>query len=80
MEIVNDIMQVEKGKLTSGKDESEFEAYKVVAYILMEKRPTFRFQSHGSQLKMFWGNICVYRITFHIPGELCTSSFQTLLT
>lgn len=31
MEIVNDVMQVEKGKLTPGKNESEFEAYKVVA-------------------------------------------------
>lgn len=31
MEIVNDIMQLEKGKVTSGKNESGFEAYKVVA-------------------------------------------------
>lgn len=44
MGLVNDIIQVEKGKLTPGKNESEFEAYKVVAHILMEKHGTLLFQ------------------------------------
>lgn len=45
MEIVSDIMQqVQKGKEIPGKNESEFEAYKVVAYILKEKNCTFLFR------------------------------------
>lgn len=71
MEITNAIiLQVEKGKLTPGKSESQFETYKVVAYILMEKSRTILFRHWGSQLKILLGAICVYRITLHIPRVL----------
>lgn len=37
------LITAEKGKLTPGKNESQFETYEVVAYILMEKSCTILF-------------------------------------
>ena len=45
METVSDVLQVEKGKLTPGKDESGFEAYEVVVHVSMEKCCTRLFES-----------------------------------
>lgn len=45
MEIVGDILQVEKGKLTPGKDESELEAYEVAVRVSVEKHRTLLFES-----------------------------------
>lgn len=45
MEIVRDILQVEKGELTPGKDESELEAYEVAVHVSMGKHCTLLFES-----------------------------------